>query len=171
MRKFDNLCGDRSGTAAAEMALVAPFLLVLMFGAMEMGKYFLDDHLVVKAVRDGARYASRQSFASMPCGGTATNEAAIKNVVRYGKPNPATTDKPRLYYWTDPATVTVSITCYSNVGTNGARVYNGIYTSRANVPRVSVSATVPYVPLLGAIGFNSIGVALRARNEAAVSGL
>ena len=44
----------QSGVAAVEMALVAPLLLALLFGSVELGKYFLDQHVVVKAVRDGA---------------------------------------------------------------------------------------------------------------------
>ena len=89
MGRLISLWRDRNGAAAAEMALVAPLLLILMFGSFEVGKFFWDEHLVTKAVRDGARFAARQSFASMPCGGPATNEAQIRNVVRYGNPAPA----------------------------------------------------------------------------------
>ena len=35
----------------------------LMFGAVELGNYFLNEHSLVKAVRDGARYAARQDFS------------------------------------------------------------------------------------------------------------
>jgi hypothetical protein len=162
---------DRRGNAAAEMALVTPLIAGLMFGSLELGKYFWDEHMVVKAVRDGARYAARQSFASMPCGGPATNESQIKNVVRYGKPVVTVADKPLLYYWTDPATVTVTINCYANAGVGGSRVYNGVYANQASVPRVTVTASVPYSPLVGAIGFNSIGLKLNASSQATVFGL
>src|SRR3546814_9752890 len=79
-----SLARDRSGAAAAEMALVSPMLIILMFGSFELGNYFLDEHVVLKAVRDGARYAARQNFTTMPCSGTPTADAAIKNLVRYG---------------------------------------------------------------------------------------
>ena len=162
---------DRRGTAAAEMALVMPLLAGLMFGSLELGKYFWDEHLVMKAVRDGTRYATRQSFASMPCGGPAANEAQIKNVVRFGKPVVTGADKPLLYYWKNPATITVTIDCYANAGVAGARVYNGVYADRANVPRVKVRASVPYTPLIGAIGFKSVGLKLNASSQATVFGL
>lgn len=165
------LWSDRRGAAAAEMALVTPLLVVLMFGSLEIGKFFWDEHLVVKAVRDGARYASRQSFASMPCGGSATNEGQIKNVIRYGKPVVTVSDLPLLYYWTNPATITVSINCYANAGVGGARVYNGLYAARSTVPVVSISATIPYSPLVGAIGFQSTGLSLNASSQATVFGL
>jgi Flp pilus assembly protein TadG len=170
MRSLARIWSDRRGSAAAEMALVAPLLATIMFGSLEMGKYFWDEHLVTKAVRDGARFASRQSFASMPCGGPATNEAAIKNVVRYGKPVVTGSDQPLLYYWTSAATITVTINCYANAGLNGARVYDGIYTSRADVPRVTVSASVPYTPLAALFGING-GSTLNASSQATVFGL
>ena len=47
-----NFASDSNGAAAAEMALVMPLLLIIMFGAMELGKFFLDQHVVVKSVRD-----------------------------------------------------------------------------------------------------------------------
>src|SRR3546814_16622191 len=76
------------------MALVWPMLILLMFGSFELGNYFLDEHVVLKAVRDGARYAARQNFTTMPCSGTPTADAAIKNLVRYG--NIAGSGDPRL---------------------------------------------------------------------------
>jgi Flp pilus assembly protein TadG len=168
-RSFARL--DRRGAAAAEMALVAPLLVTIMFGSLELGKYFWDEHLVTKAVRDGARFASRQGFATMPCGSTATNETQIKNLVRFGKTTVTGADKPRLHYWTSNATITVSITCYANAGVGGARVYDGIYTTRPNVPIVRVRAAVPYTPILGSFGFNASGLSLNAYSESTVFGL
>lgn len=165
------LIRNRSGAAAAEMALVTPLLVILMFGSAEVGKFFWDEHLVVKAVRDGARFAARQSFASMPCGGPAANEAQIRNLVRFGKPVVTDTDQPRLSYWTDAATITVSIRCYDNAGTDGARVYDGLYSDRPQVPLVEVSASVPYAPLFGLLGISAGGLKLNAADEAAVFGL
>ena len=31
---------------------------------VEIGNYFLDEHILVKAVRDGARFAARQNFSN-----------------------------------------------------------------------------------------------------------
>ena len=162
---------DQRGAAAAEMALVAPLLMTVMFGALELGKYFWDEHLLVKAVRDGARFAARQNFATMPCGGSATNEAQIKNLVRYGKTTVTGLDKPRLYYWTDSATITIQISCYANAGVDGARIYDGLYSARPDVPIVTVSAVVPYTSIVGSIGFRAAGLSLNASNQSPVFGL
>jgi Flp pilus assembly protein TadG len=170
LRSFRQL--DRRGAAAAEMALVTPMLITLMFGSLELGKFFWDEHVLVSAVRDGARFAARQNFATMPCGGTATNEAQIKNVIQYGKATVVSgTDKPRLYYWTNPATITVQIQCYANAGVDGARVYDGIYTARPNVPIVTISAAVPYTPIVSTLGFRVGGITLNASSQATVFGI
>ena len=166
-----SLWSDRCGTAGAEMALVAPLLLLMMFASFEVGRFFWGEHTVTKAVRDGARFAGRQNFASMPCDGSATNEAAIKNVVRFGKATVTDADVPLLPYWDDEESITVSIDCYDNAGADGARVYDGIYTDREEVPRVTVTASVPYSPLLTSFGVLSSGINLNASSQAVVFGL
>jgi len=153
---------DRRGAAAAEMALVAPLLAGLMLGSFELGKYYLDEHVVAKAVRDGARYAARQNFSTMPCGGTPTADTQIKNLVRYN--NVGGTGSPRLTYWNSSSTITVAITC-DNSGT-----YTGIYTGlTGGARRVTVSAAVPYTGLFGLVGFDALS--LNARSQAAVMGI
>ncbi|MGL5837065.1 MAG: TadE family protein, partial [Sphingorhabdus sp.] len=57
----------RKGAAAAEMALVTPLLMIIMFGAFELGNYFYSQHVVTKAVRDGARFASRSLPIDVDC--------------------------------------------------------------------------------------------------------
>lgn len=171
MRPLWSFWKDDHGAAAAEMALVLPLLGIIMFGSLELGKYFWDEHLVVSAVRDGARFAARQNFATMPCGGAATNETQIKNIVRYGKPTVTAADKPRLNYWTSDTTIFVTITCYANAGVGGTRVYDGIYTARPNVPVVRVRAAVPYASIAGTGFFRSAGLTLNAYSEATVMGI
>jgi Flp pilus assembly protein TadG len=162
-RGLKSILGDMSGAAAAEMALVIPFLVTLMFGSVELGRYFMDSHIVAKGVRDGARFAGRQPFNEMPCGGSATDEADIKDLVRTG----TTTDgaPSRLSYWTDPTTITVTITCDSTA----AYTSSGIYVNATGgARRVTVSATVPYVTLFG---FTLRSLTVPGRSDAAVMGI
>src|SRR4051812_47391200 len=59
------------GSAAVEMALCVPLLLVLLCGSVELGNYLMDEHRLVKAVRDGARFAARQNLSYfLGCSGT-----------------------------------------------------------------------------------------------------
>lgn len=145
------------------MALMVPLLLMLMFGAFELGNYFWNDHIVAKAARDGARFASRQSFGTMPCAGTPTNEAAIKNIVRYG--NTAGTGTLRVSGFSNASTVTVALSCAAS-GT-----YSGIYSSTAQVPVVTVSVDVPYRTLFSAVGISTTSLRVRGRSQAAVMGI
>lgn len=144
--------------------MITPLLITVMFGAFELGNYFWNDHIVTKAVRDGARFASRQPFPTMPCAGTPTNAAAIKNLVRFG--NVGGTGAPRLASWNNAAMVSVTLSC------GAASTYSGIYAgATATIPVVTVSADVPYRSLFQRIGFDARSLQLRGRSQAAVMGI
>jgi Flp pilus assembly protein TadG len=147
-----------------EMALVAPLLVTLMFGAMELGYYFFSEHVVIKAVRDGARYASRRSFSNYTCPDD-VDPGVVSEIQRVTRTNQvAAGGNPRLSSWTADATVDVALRCDTS-GTYGA-----FYTGMAGVPVVVVTATVPYASILGAIGFDALNLQLQASSEVPVMG-
>ncbi len=172
------LASDASASAAVEMALVAPLLLIIMFGSVELGNYFMDEHTLVKAVRDGARFAARQSFTNYTScsgspGGTVVGDT--QNVVMYGYTSGTTVLTPNI---TAPD-VTLSVSCAASVDSQDML---GIYRSRfggtcdgdtANgcAQVVTVSATVPYRSILGSYGFSGFGLNLYAASQAAVTGI
>ncbi len=164
------LSHDR-GVAAAEMALVAPILIFLLFGMVEIGNLVYNQHILAKAVRDGARYAARQPFADYDmssCTMSADAIARVRRLVRTAQ-LAAAGSAARVPNWLEAdeaSTVSVSVDCDSS-GT-----YGGIYASNANVAAaVTVQATVPYSPLIGSIAFSTTGISLSARSQAAVAGL
>ena len=159
---------DRGGSAAAEMALVLPLLLVLTFGPLELGNYFMNQHTLVKAVRDGARFAARQNFTNYTsCSGDVGEPALTntKNVVMSGlmggggsiiTPNIQADD------------IDVTTRCATVVG---GQTMAGIYAERTTGAQiVTVSATVNYRSVLSVAGFSGIGLTLNAASQAAVSG-
>jgi Flp pilus assembly protein TadG len=153
------------------MALVTPLLLTLMFGSFELGNYFLDNHVIAKAVRDGARFAARQNFTNYTaCGGspTGTVDTQTKNLVRTGTISSG--GNPRLPGWTD-ANTTISITVSCNTTGNNGGAFTGIYTGMTSAPIVTVTAAVPYTSLFGALGFNAGSLTLNARSQASVMGI
>jgi Flp pilus assembly protein TadG len=156
--------GNRA-TAAVEMALSLPILMALLFGTFELGNYFMTEHVVVKAVRDGARYAARRPFTDY--GGCSPSQSLIdatRDVTRTGQI--ATGGTARFASWSDPNSITVTATC-DNSGT-----YTGIYvTSPTGTPVVTVSATVPYTSLLGQLGIANPALSLNAQSKAAVTGI
>ncbi|MFB9048904.1 TadE/TadG family type IV pilus assembly protein [Sphingobium indicum] len=166
----------RRGAAAAEMALVTPFLIILMFGAFELGNYFLSEHVVVKAVRDGVRYASRMNLAKYNCTSASTDnpltdtvmEDQIQNLVRTGIIN--SDGEARLRGWTDATAIDVGYDCIA-VG-NVDPPYGGIYTGLNYVPVVHVKVNeLDYVSLFNNLGFTSSTIKLNAEAQSAVMGI
>ena len=172
MASVSLVLNDRSGAAAAEMALVLPLLLTLMFGAVEVGNYFMNEHTLVKAVRNGARFAARQNFTNYPdCSSVSTTARDdTRNVVMNGYLSGGTIITPNI----EASDITVETRCEDEVI---SQPMTGIYFGRtqAGVPMgaqvVEVSAQVDYRPVLAAFGFTGIGVRLNATSQAAVAGI
>lgn len=175
---------DRRGAAAAEMALMLPFLTVLLFVTFEGGYFLWSEHKVVKGVRDGARYAGRLAFSNYNCTTNTVNstaETSIKNVTRTGfpdadNPNVTGTDNPTITGWINgipvgdtKAGVTVAMSCAGGSA--------GLYeTNSGNAPRVTVAASVPYpdtpiTALAETLGFDVGDIHLNASAQSAVMGL
>jgi len=186
MRRLGHLFRDRDASAAAEMALVFPMLLALMFGSVELGNFFVEQHAIEKQVRDGARFAARLAIAEdYSCSSDPTTvfadpdaENQIINVTKTGavsgSGNPRWTD-----YWdrnctAGAPTVTVNIRCVAKDDIDTDATGNtGIYTSLdGDIPEVTVSGAVKYQSVLGTLGFDTApNLCLRAESDAAVQGL
>lgn len=176
---ISSLIKCRRAAAAAEMAMVTPLLIALMFGSFELGNYFLSEHVVVKAVRDGARYAGRLGFSNYSCvddddgnipGGTVV--ADTRNLVRTGQ---LTGGSARLVGWTDPETIKVTYDCVDPHSVTPS--YSGIYNSMSYVPVVKVEIATDnanrlvYQSLFNRLGFDSSALYLNAASQSPVTGL
>jgi Flp pilus assembly protein TadG len=166
-----------SGNAAVELALVMPLLLFIMFGSVELGNYFMNEHSLVKAVRDGARFAARQSFSNYPDCSTVdtTVRDNTRNVVMNGYLSGGSVITPNI----NAADITLTVSCAAQA--NGQNML-GIYRSRLSTncngaaapgcaQMVRVDATVDYRSILGSFGFRGIGMHLNASSQAAVTGI
>jgi hypothetical protein len=176
---------DRDGTAAVEMALVAPLLLALMFGSLELGNMFMDQHALTKQVQDGARFASRLAISTAYVCSTdpATvfeDSDATDQIIHVTKDGVVTgAGTPRWSnYWSrncdgggDTLAVTIRCVAKSDVDTDDTG-FTGIYTGLDGaIPVVRVAGAVKYRSVLAALGFDATDVCLRAQSEAAVQGL
>lgn len=165
---FRRLLRSTRANAAAEMALVLPLLLIIMFGAFEIGNFFLNEHILVKAVRDGARYAARQNFSNYSACSGAVADPVLTNTRNVVKRGLLAGGADRLANWA-ATTINVTMSCTT---TAGGQTLSGIYKGRASgAPIVIVNATVPYTPVLGSLGFSGIGLNLNATQQAAVMGI
>ena len=160
---------DTRAAAAAEMALSVPLLLVLIWGPLELGNYFMNEHMLIKGVRDGAVYAAHQDIANYNCsnntiGGTVV--ADTKNVVRSGQLSGGV---DRLRNW-GSATFTMTVTCVTQSA--GGTALGGIYVLNAGqVPVVSIDASLPYASIIGNIGLSTSTLTVNAKQEATVMGI
>lgn len=171
MKRWPRLADD-SGAAAAEMALMVPLLVLLIFGAFEAGHFVWTQHKLVEAVRDGARFGSRFSINTF-CDGAlakspdATYDNAISEIAlltRTGQIADADA-MPKLPGWTT-AQVRVEPEC-------GQFVDTGIYTDLgASGAVLKVSAVnVTYPSLFNGLGIIDSTFRLTATSNAPVIGI
>jgi Flp pilus assembly protein TadG len=180
MKLIRSLSSCENGAAGAEMALVLPLLLTLMFGTFEVSNYFWTEHKVVKGVRDGARFAARLPFSNYTCpadagdSGTenldAALEAQIQEVTRTGAVGDGAAN---IKDW-ENEDVTILVTCPDAAldDSGDSTVTTGIYANLENAPMVTVSATVSYTPLFQTLGlgFDDAALTVSASSQAAVMG-
>ena len=156
------------GSPSVEMALVLPMLFPLLFGGLEAANFFWSEHKLVKAVRDGARYASRQKVEDLCTDATETMSEQLENniklVTRTGQLVSASA-QPKVPGWTGEQ-VEVTVSCQAFVAT-------GIYTSLGGAaPIVTVAAAdVGYPALLGQLGGIDPEIEMNAVAHAAVIGI
>jgi Flp pilus assembly protein TadG len=168
---------DCNGTAAVEMALVLPLLLALMYGSVELGNYFMNQHSLVKAVRDGARFAARQNFSNYPDCSTVNTTVRdnTRNVVMYGYLSGTAKLTPNI----SASNITLTVSCASAAGgQNMLGIYRSRFGATCNgssaggcAQIVQVTAAVTYRPVLEAFGFTGRGYRLYASSQAAVAGI
>ncbi|MBX7533721.1 pilus assembly protein [Qipengyuania xiapuensis] len=164
MSRFEEFLRDEHGAAAAEMALMVPLLLILMFSGFEAGHYFYTEHQVIKAVREGSRYAGRLGFANFPCGGSA-DPTAVANIQQVTRTGTVTGTEPRVSGLA-LSDITVTHRCDANFTDSG--IFKG---TTGGAPIVLVRAETGYNSLLGAMGLMDTSAVVQASSEAVVNGI
>lgn len=157
------------GGPAAELALMLPLLVVMIFGSIEMGYYFYTEHQVIKGVRDGARFASRQSFEAINCTGAdipVDVAAKIREVTRTGRTAGGTARVPG---WIN-SDIQIALACVQG-GDGGATFTSGIYYEEPGAPIITITASVDYEPLFAGIGGIADTSKLNAVQQTAVMGI
>ena len=149
------------------MALVAPFLLALMFGAAELGNYFFNEHILLKGVRDAAIFASRRDLTMYDCASGTVNPTVVSDAKALTRTGQLTGGTDRLPNWTSGnTTFNVTVTCVT--AANGTTL-SGIYkANNGQVPVITVAAKVPYLSVGHQLGFNATTLNLHASEQAAV---
>src|SRR4029450_8606259 len=124
------------------MACVRPPLPPCRAGSVDLGNFIYNEHVLVKAVRDGARYASRQDFSYFSaCSGapTGTVEADTKALVRTSLRSGGTNRIANI----NDGNITVAVSCATTATDDASVTENmtGIWRGRAaGAPGGTVSA-------------------------------
>lgn len=156
---------DERGAAASEFALMLPLMLVMIFAGLEGGHYMFTEHKVIKAVREGSRYAGRLPFASYDCSSNTINATALQNIKDVTRTGTVGGTAPVVHSWTD-AQVSVVMDCDATTTTG---IFKGNGTNGA--PRVTVIARTGYPSLFaGLVGLDSTGT-IAASAQAVVNGI
>ena len=162
MRWAKSLGADQRGAAAAEMALILPLALALLFTTFEGAYYMLCEHRVIKGVRDAARYAARLDLSNYACPGAtfSGSTATVQNLTRTGALSGGTAMVPG---WVN-SNVTIAVTCATGQG--------GIYTATGgNAPQVRVSTRLVYPSIMSTLGFTNATTYIAAQAQSPVIGI
>ena len=142
-RCIRGIAREQSGSALIEFTLLAPFLLSLVLGMAEFGRFLYQYQMVLEGLRDAGRYLARLDPND------ATNQANAANLA-----TTATIDgtgDPRVDGW-EAGDVDFSVTDVDNTA--------GIYRGPAEIEVIEVTTTFDYadVGFLSALGFEPISI-------------
>ncbi len=145
IRRFQ---GDQHGAAMVEVAIAAPFVLLLSAGVFEFSNILNTRLLLGAGVGDGARYMARCNDSNWSNCVTLGTNLAVNGAVTGGS--------ARVSGWT---TAQVKVQPYSFAAVDGSG--NELYlSSTGTVNVVQVSTSFPYsgIGLWGYLGFGTINI-------------
>lgn len=161
---------DETAAAAAELALSLPLLLVLLWGPLEIGNYFFNEHTLVQGVRDGATYAAHQDINKFNCATNTIDPTVVSNTQNMVRSGAISGGTDRLRNW-GSATFTMTLQCVTQ-SDDATTTLSGIYKHNGGVvPIIQLEAVVPYSSILGNLGFRPPTLSMTAKQEATVMGI
>ena len=132
-KRIHDLLRREDGGALAELAILIPFLVVMLAGVCEFGRYFQHYNTVAKATRTASRYLSNHPL-------TAEEIGKAQNLVVCGKLACADSDKPLV------AGLSAAKVCVETTGSPR------VLTVTVRIPR----DTTPCAPTPGAGGASQL---------------
>ena len=166
---FRTFLSCRSGAAAAEMALITPLALLLLFTAFEAGHYFYAEHQLVKGLRDGARFGARHPFDEVNCrSGSGFVSADLQDDIRAVSLTGAISGYSETRSGWDSGEVSFSVTVDCPAA---AEASTGIFEADETAPVLVVSATIGYNSLFNGLGIITDNFNLNSTQRAVVMGI
>src|SRR5919109_5535389 len=134
---------DQSGAALVEFTILAPFLLTLILGMTEFGRFLYQYQMVLEGLRDAGRYLARLDANDAANQSNAANLATTGTIDGSGD--------PRVDGW-EAGDVAFDPQPVDNTA--------GTYRGAAQIWVIEVSTTFDYadVGFLSALGFDAISI-------------
>ncbi|GLQ05063.1 TadE/TadG family type IV pilus assembly protein [Sneathiella chinensis] len=152
-RGINRLIRSTRGVAAVELALLAPLLLILTFGSIDVVRALRDYNIVSKSLRDSGRFLARVPIDCSQAAGSripAGLQTMARQMALTGKvgASPAQAANRLVEYWTDENSVAIQVSCVTNSDANN--LCGGVGETTAcrgddQIPVVQVSADFAYV--------------------------
>ena len=151
---FRALCRDKSASPLAELALVIPFFVLVIFGCFEAGRLLHYQNTLTKSVHDAARFAARHpavinSSSCVPSGSAWTTvQTTAVTIMRNGSLASSSAIMPGMNG--SGASLTVTVACVASQ--QSMVTSNVVDGSNTDIPIVTATASVP-VPNIGFFAF------------------
>lgn len=145
---------DERGAAIAELALVLPFLFLMIFGMFEFGRALYQQNIVTKGVQDAARFVARHPKLIEGGSCAAANISSIETTAKELAVRGGSTTAPLILPNFTASTIVVSVSCY------GTTTLDTPTPLSSSIPVVTVTASgVAFTPIFpGYFGLSSINL-------------
>jgi len=116
---FSSMLRSTRGVAAVELAFLAPVLLILTFGSIDVVRALRDYNVVSKSLRDSGRFLSRVPIDCTLAAGSRIDgnlQTLARQLALTGKVgvSPGNAADRLVEYWSDENTVAIQVNCLSN---------------------------------------------------------
>ena len=135
---FNKFRRDQRGGPAVEFVLIAPVLVLLMGGTIELGRAFAQAQAVERGLRSAALFAARTTWPL-----SAADSTTVQNLARTGNPS---------------GTLPYLASGWADGGSSFSITSRNFAVALSTTPVILVSASVPFQPLapdlLSKLGLN-----------------
>lgn len=153
---FSKICRQHKGVAATEFAMVLPVIIIIFVIIFDFGRLMVDYQIASKSVRDATGYLSHVPITCTGGVGTIENGQSATIARNLALSGGITAPGPGDYlisYWTDPNSISITITCLNNGGQ-----FEGLYGAIDEIPSLTVTAIIPFTLFFGTIAYDQSAI-------------
>ena len=188
LRALQGFVRSRRGNSGVEFALLLPILMLLLFGAIELGRALHDYHVVTQTVRDATRHLGRSpvdcttaapgscatcNAQTGTCSGGCSfvNASDVTDAVELAMTGDTSGASELLAYWPHPPAspsgeIDIQICALDNSVAN----LSGLYAGDLVIPHVRMQAIVDFTFLFGELVTSDATIDFEISHNVVVTG-